>query len=283
MLNKLNLTELLGRSGLALALAAALVSSGCTTDRMRGPGSPGAPPLRLTPASPAIAATVPPPPPSSAARPAGTARLTAAEAAAVMAMHQPRVRVLGPSGQGVATVSSGALEGGTGRPLNLDPIATVNNSINSVARVPGVTSSGEIPIPPEMAGSLVVAPSTVTGTPGGSVGTPTLAGAALPPLSMVVATPAESSGAATVAGAVAPSVAAVSGETTAGSVAAPTLASSRLAPLPTLSSVSTANGATAASSKAVRSNTRRRAVPASTVRVVTEASGRVLLTNAADR
>jgi hypothetical protein len=127
---------------LAISLCATMLAFGCTTDRNLGNGTPVVTPgLRTSPTSgPSTgseSAPVPPPMMSSSTYPDGRpiTRLSAAEAAAIMADNQPRVRVLGPvaPGNGRGYVSDLAQ---VGTRVNVPQYG--NSSINS-----GVNNNGQ--------------------------------------------------------------------------------------------------------------------------------------------
>lgn len=143
------------RALVAVSLSISLAAFGCTTDRTVGNGSPvTAPGVRNTPTSGTSTGTesAPTPPPSmtSSSSYVGAqalptvqrrgARVSAAEAAALLAQQQPRVRYLGPAYPG-GTQSSGAASGYasdrqvTGQfqnpALRTNPQITVNSTISS--------------------------------------------------------------------------------------------------------------------------------------------------------
>jgi len=148
VLRKQNLNALL-----AISLVASLAAFGCTTNTMRGAGEPWTGGPGVGPASPSSTSgtsvpTTPPPMTSSYTRadePVKPMRshmrpLSAAEAAAIMAGHQPRVRVLGPVDPGPANrpyVSDGLV---TGQVAYANPQGTINSSINSPGGGMAITS-----------------------------------------------------------------------------------------------------------------------------------------------
>jgi hypothetical protein len=185
------------RTLLVISLCAAMAAFGCTTDRNLGNGDPVVTPgLRTSPiggnSSGSETPVVPPPMMSSytgadalpVVRPRLAPQTTAAEAAAIMAEHQPRVRVLGP-----ASPDSG------GRPYYSDRMAypsqqasygsSINSTIynpnpNGAAITSGVGESvfSDTGIVDTTATNMTGA-ATVIPTAGGA-GTPTSAAIAVP-------------------------------------------------------------------------------------------------------
>ena len=173
---------------LAMALVASLATFGCTTNTMRGSGEPWTGGPGVGPASPSSTSgtsvpVTPPPMTSSYSRadePVKPMRshalpLSAAEAAAIMASHQPRVRVLGPVNPGPANrpyVSDGLV---TGQVVTqpVSPQYSINSSINSPGGGMAITS-GVGSNPTVDAGAAVFTQSLTTVTP-------TVLGAAVPP------------------------------------------------------------------------------------------------------
>jgi hypothetical protein len=194
------------RTLLAFSLVASLAAFGCTTNRTHGDGEPyvGAPNVGTSPSSSTYGTSVPttPQPMTSSyrgddqarvtttARPAPH-RLTADEAALIMADHLPRVRVLGPVNPagGRGYVSDTVVTGQFVNPAVLvNPQVTINSSISSPP-VPAIssgaggdnasagaaifagnlttlnpTNSSTAVLPPTMTSSSTIAPSTVAAT-----------------------------------------------------------------------------------------------------------------------
>jgi len=129
---------------LAISLVASLAAVGCTTNTMRGSGEPWMGGPGVGPASPSSTrgTSVPTPPPMTSsytraeAQPAKPMRshmlpLSAAEAAAILAQQQPRVRYLGPVNPGPANrpyASDGLV---TGQVAYTNSQPTINSSINN--------------------------------------------------------------------------------------------------------------------------------------------------------
>jgi len=150
----LNTRNLSGRRSprtlLAVSLSFALATFACTTDRNVGNGDPVTTPgVRTTPTSgmstgSETTPTVPPPSMTSSytgseALPPVQARsirrLSAEQAAMIMADQQPRVKVLGPASPGNGNAGFNSLSNPTGRFINpaliTNPEVTVNSSISS--------------------------------------------------------------------------------------------------------------------------------------------------------
>jgi hypothetical protein len=178
-----------------LSLVASLAAFGCTTNSMRGAGDPWTGSPGVGPSSPAATSgtsvpTTPPPMTSSYTRedaqPAKPMRshmlpLSAAEAAAIMAQHQPRVRVLGPSNPGPAIrpyVSDGLVTGQVVSPPVI-PQFTINSSINNPQPGSAITSGVG-------AGGVTSDAGAAVFTQNLNTLTPTVLGAAVPPTTAVV-------------------------------------------------------------------------------------------------
>jgi len=148
VLNRHNLSERRApRTLLAVSLTFALAAFGCTTDRNLGNGDPVTTPgLRSNPAGSSTGSETPPTiPPSMTSSftevvaPAGQARpirrLTAEQAAMIMADQQPRVKVLGPASPGNGNAGFYSLSNPTGQlenpAMRVNPQVTVNSSISS--------------------------------------------------------------------------------------------------------------------------------------------------------
>jgi len=140
---------------LALSLVASLAAFGCTTNSMRGSGEPYTGGPGVGPASPSSTSgtsvpTTPPPMTSSYTRadePAQPLRsykppLSHAEAAAIMAEHQPRVRVLGPVDPGPANRPYASDRTVTSPQAYVNPQYTINSSINNPQ--PATAANGDV-------------------------------------------------------------------------------------------------------------------------------------------
>lgn len=154
-LKSLNLTERpASRTLLAVSLCATMAAFGCTTDRNIGNGDPVVTPgVRTSPTGNTGAGSetgnMPPPMMSSysgealpAVQPRRVARVSAAEAAAILAENQPRVRYLGagyPSAPNRPYVSDGQTNLFTYPAQQVNPRSTVNSSLTS-GPTPVVTS-----------------------------------------------------------------------------------------------------------------------------------------------
>lgn len=224
-LNSNNLTERPAmRALVAVSLTLSMAAFGCTTDRNLGNGDPVTTPgVRTSPtgsSSPGSesAPTNPPMYSSSASYDQAlppvsrrNIRLSPDQAAAVMAQHQaqPRVRVLGPSGAGMAAgsstvaagqrgyVSDGATNVNVNPALLTNPQLTLNSSISSNPSV-GISSgtgldSGTVTSDGFALGATLGASTTggatfVPGTLQSVTLSPTLASANNPPASISGAT-----------------------------------------------------------------------------------------------
>jgi hypothetical protein len=147
MLNTRNLSERRApRTLLAVSLSFALAALGCTTDRNLGNGDPVTTPgLRTSPTGSSPGSETPPTVPPSmtssfteVSAPAGQRplrRLTAEQAAMIMADQQPRVKVLGPASPGNGNPGFYSLAHPSGQlenpALRTNPQVTVNSSISS--------------------------------------------------------------------------------------------------------------------------------------------------------
>lgn len=191
----------IARALLAISLVASMAAFGCTTNRTHGEGEPyvGGPRVGSSSSSSTYGTSVPttPPPMTSSYRGKDQARvnsrvhrLSADDAALIMADHLPRVRVLGPVNPGNPR-SYGSAGVVTGRFVNpalaTNPQATINSSISSqpvaaissgaggdtsssaaiisgnLTAVNPTTSSAAV-LPPTMTSSSTIAPSTVAAT-----------------------------------------------------------------------------------------------------------------------
>ena len=184
---------------LALSLCASMLAFGCTTDRTLGNGDPVVTPgLRSSPTGGSYTGSesAPTPPPMMSSSTYSTSplptvrarrgtRLSADEAAAIMADNHPRVRVLGPVSPGnggrpyVSDQSMGVV------PPYYTPQITVNSSINSVNNglAPAAITSGvgeTFVAPTSSAVSTTPASTSVAGGAGTTV-TPTSATFSAPP------------------------------------------------------------------------------------------------------
>lgn len=149
------------RALVAVSLSFSLAAFGCTTDRTVGNGSPvTAPGVRNTPTSGTSTGTepAPTPPPSmtSSSSYVGAqalptvqrrgARVSAAEAAALLAQQQPRVRYLGPAYPGGTQSGSASANQVTGQfqnpALRTNPQITVNSTISSQPTAAVVSGAG---------------------------------------------------------------------------------------------------------------------------------------------
>lgn len=155
MSNSMQEHKLSGRSAtrslVAFSLALSLAAFGCTTDRHLGNGDPVTTPgVRTSPTSGASTGSetepVPPPMLSSSRYDAAVVnrpqRLSAAEAAAIMADNQPAVRVLGPASPGLPGqpyFSDGRTNTFSWPAYQTNPQLSVNSSISS-SPVPVITS-----------------------------------------------------------------------------------------------------------------------------------------------
>lgn len=137
------------RALLAVSLSVSMAAFGCTTDRTLGNGDPVTTPgMRTSPTGGTSSGseTTPTPPPMTSASGYTTAqalptvtprmkRLSAAEAAAVVAQQQPRVRYLGvayPGNGGAGYASDQVVTGQFQNPaLRTNPQVTINSSISS--------------------------------------------------------------------------------------------------------------------------------------------------------
>jgi hypothetical protein len=135
----------------AISLCATMLAFGCTTDRNLGNGTPVVTPgLRTSPTSgPSTGsenAPTPPPMMSSSTYRDGRpiARLSAAEAAAIMADNQPRVRVLGPvaPGNGRAYVSDLAQVGTRVNVPQQYGTSSINSGVNNNGQASAAITSG---------------------------------------------------------------------------------------------------------------------------------------------
>jgi len=172
---------------LALSLAASLAAFGCTTNSTWGSGQPWTGGPGVGPASPSSTSgtsvpSTPPPMTSSYTRadePVKPMRshmlpLSHAEAAAIMAQHQPRVRVLGPVNPGPANRPYASDRIVTSQQAYVNPQYTINSSINNPQPGTAITSGVGAGGVTSDAGAAVFTQNLTTLTP-------TVLGAALPP------------------------------------------------------------------------------------------------------
>ena len=173
------------RALLAVSLCAAMAAFGCTTDRTLGNGDPVVTPgSRTSPTSGTSAGSesgaVPPPMMSSFSNgsvPVRTmnGRLSADEAAAIMAQQQPRVRVLGPVSPGPRPYASNqmmlAQQQGGGQ-------TSVNSTIYS-GPTEVITSGAGEPVAGVVDTSGVIDTSGVVAGTDGSAAAPIIAGSSV--------------------------------------------------------------------------------------------------------
>ena len=292
-LNSNNLTERPAmRALVAVSLTLSMAAFGCTTDRNLGNGDPVTTPgVRTSPtgsSSPGSesAPTNPPMYSSSSASydqalpPVSrrNIRLSPDQAAAVMAQHQaqPRVRVLGPSGAGMAVgsstvdagqrgyVSDGATNVNVNPALLTNPQLTLNSSISSNPSVAissgtgldsGIVTSDGFALGATLGASTTGGATFVPGTLQSVTLSPTLASANNPPASI--------SGATTFAGNTS------------------VLASQRLGGTAILGTTRTAATTTTTTGAATvtPTNASRGSSVSSPVRIVTGTNGRTTITN----
>lgn len=179
------------RALLVISLSAALAAFGCTTDRNIGNGTPlTTPGMRVSPtsgsASPGseTAPTTPPSMTSSSSLSAQplpvvqrrSVRVSPAEAAAIMAQHQPRVTYLGPADPGLGLNPGSSTANGTyvtgayqNPALRTNPQLTINSSISSPSTAAIISGAGE-----GVAGGTSSGAITGAATIGGTGGTPLL-------------------------------------------------------------------------------------------------------------
>lgn len=224
-LNQSNLTERPGtRTLLAISLSLSMAAFGCTTDRNLGNGDPVTTPgVRTSPtgsSSPGSESAPTNPPMYSSSSYEQSAlppvsrrniRLSPDQAAALMAQHQvqPRVRVLGPSGAGMATAGSngvvaqrgyasdGATNVDTNPALLTNPQLTLNSSISSNPNVAitsgtgldsGAVTTDGFALGATLGASTAGGATFVPGTLQSRTFSPTLASANNPPASISGAT-----------------------------------------------------------------------------------------------
>lgn len=193
-LNSSNLPERSAmRALLAISLCASMAAFGCTTNRNLGNGDPVVTPgTRSVPTSGTSAGSesepVPPPMMSSSVTSSMTSsmsRMSADEAAAIMARQQPRVRILGP-----------VSPGNGGHPYASDQILprqqrearyTINSTINSQPTEAITSGAGEAVASSDAAESFLAN----TGTNVTNAAAPVIApsGTAITPTSNAVSTP----------------------------------------------------------------------------------------------
>lgn len=325
------------RAILALALAASLAAFGCTTNRTPGNGEPlsgapgagpGAPTSGVSGGTSSGTGNVNPPMTSSSmhndALPTVNARsrrlpLSADEAAAIMAANnnfRRGVRILGPVNPGSAGrsyASDGVVTGQFQNPaMNLNPIVTVNSSVNSIAHVPAVAAGGgdagviadTATLTGAIAGNALVGPAAGTvGDGGGVIFSPATAITTPTAAALPVTTGAFAAGPGSVSGTIPGTTLATTSSGTltptvaAGGLPSPTVASSAItASTGTVRAAGTAaanatnlnnatTNATTASNATVASRSTARGATASAnvanpVRVTQDANGRVTVTNA---
>jgi hypothetical protein len=284
----------------AITLSLSLAAFGCTTDRNLGNGDPVTTPgLRTSPTGGTSTGsestpTVPPSMTSSSsyvgaqAIPAGTQkmrRLSAAEAAAVMAQYTPRVRYLGvayPGNRG-GYASDNVVTGQFQNPaMRTNPQLTVNSSLTSQPTEVISSGAGEAVGSTAAGGttSAAVIDGTGTGlatsgvTSAGITGTSTNAGLT------TGTTSAGLTGTTTSAGLTAGSSAAIFSPAATAAVTGTTLAARTNAAVTTNAASSTlgvTNTTTAAATVATTPSTGRVANP---VRIVRSANGSAVITNA---
>jgi hypothetical protein len=285
VLNLNHLSErLTSRMLLATFLCTTLAALGCTTDRNLGNGDPVVTPgVRSAPtgATSSGSESEPLPPPMMSSFSNGSvevqpqlAQLSAAEAAAIMAQHQPRVRVLGPVAPG---------PGLPYRPAQTfqQPSGEVRYSVNSTiysrpteAVVSGADESGSDAgaiftdavnnVTPTLAGATVASGTTGAVTPVTNAAAPVITPSANPvtPTSNAVATP---TGFASV-GTLSPTAAAV--------VNPPASISSS----PTVAQTSSASAQTSSTRTAATTTTPTANATSNPVRVLSS-NGRLTITN----
>lgn len=177
----------------AISLSISLAAFGCTTDRTLGNGDPVTTPgLRTSPTGGASSGseTSPTTPPSMASSSSYTAaqalppvtrrmqRLSPAEAAAVMAQHQPRVRYLGPAypGNGGAGYASDAVVTGQFQnpALRTNPQLTLNSSISSqpTSAIASGQGEGAVGGTGGFSGAAFITGTTIASTTGASTVAP---------------------------------------------------------------------------------------------------------------
>jgi hypothetical protein len=173
------------RTLLAISLCATMAAFGCTTDRNLGNGDPVVTPgLRTSPIggnSPGSESPAVPPPMMSSyngsdalpsVRPRIAPQTTAAEAAAIMAEHQPRVRVLGP-----ASPNSGGRPYYSDRTMYASGQLSNGSSINSTIYNPNPNGAAIT----SGAGEAIVGGAVATvDTTGAATVVPTTSGAVTP-------------------------------------------------------------------------------------------------------
>jgi hypothetical protein len=289
------------RTLLAVSLCAIMAAFGCTTDRNVGNGDPVVTPgLRTSPTGNLGGSeTAPMPPPmmssySGEALPTvqrRVARVSAAEAAAIMAEHQPRVRYLGPGAPGAPNrpyVSDGRTNQFTNPASYYGNRSTVNSSLTSGPTAVVSSGAGEA-IGGSVDASALVAPSidsgtnvTAASTAGGSavIGTAGGTTAVTSPNTLATVTPSATAVSPTASAVAAPSGMAATrtlSPTAAAVVNPPASVSAVATATPAATRATAARQTTATASPTVTAS--NAGAVASQVRVVTDANGRVTVTN----
>ncbi len=244
---------------LAISFCASMVAFGCTTDRTVGNGDPVVTPgLRTSPTGGLSTGSESAPPVSLNSRPAlqqPVALVSAEEAAAIMAQHQPRVRVLGPSSPdgGGRPYTSGRIVAARGRANNgaagvgTDAAMAADFFADSgIAAIDASSVSGSTSV---SASSIATPSPTVAGSPNGLASVTTLS----PTAASVINPPAGISGS--------PSATAASSQRT----AAPTVSAQQAGTSGTESGNQIVGAPTTLSANSVR---------------VSNTSGKVVVTNA---